>query len=125
MTHCRHAADLFDNLVSAYDERFRDGQANRLGSDQVDNEIEFGGLLKRNVRGLGATEDFVDEIGGATPQVRLTWSIGHQTSRFDVLPSALDGRQSRSHCQDVDPKRIRARKRVLDYIKRLRAAIES
>jgi hypothetical protein len=40
---------LFDHLVGAQQERFRDRQPQRLGGGQVDEEIEFGRLLDRKV----------------------------------------------------------------------------
>jgi len=42
-------ADLFDHLVGAQQERLRDGQAERLGGGQVDDQFEFGRLLDRKV----------------------------------------------------------------------------
>jgi hypothetical protein len=37
-------ARLFDNLVGAQQERFRDREAERLGGRQIDDEIELGRL---------------------------------------------------------------------------------
>jgi hypothetical protein len=58
-------APLFDDLVGAQQESFRDLQAQRFGGGQVDDEIELGRLLDRNVRGLRPTQNLVDEIGAA------------------------------------------------------------
>src|SRR5262249_55758665 len=45
------ARSLFDHLVGAGEQRWRDGQAERLGGDQIDDEIELGRLLDRQVAG--------------------------------------------------------------------------
>src|SRR2546421_1654230 len=44
----------------------------------------------------------VDILGGAPVQVRAVWSIGHQTSRFNVLPKSPRRRQSRAERQAAD-----------------------
>ena len=61
-------------------------EAERLGGVQVDDEIELGRLLDRDVGRLRPAQNLVDIVGGAPEQVREVWSIGHQTARFDVLP---------------------------------------
>src|ERR1700674_3678301 len=77
-------ASLFYDLVDAQKERLGDGQAERLGGRQIDDEIEFGRLLDRDVGRLRPAQNLVDIVGGAPEQVREVWPIGHQTSRFDV-----------------------------------------
>ena len=47
---------LFDHLVGAADQRQRNGEAERLGSLQVDDQLDFGGLLDRQVGRLLAFE---------------------------------------------------------------------
>ena len=66
------------------------------------DEIEFGGLLDRDVSRLRPAQNLVDKFGGAPEKVRQICPIGHQTSRFDVLPKAVHCRQSRALRQDVD-----------------------
>src|SRR5215510_1974469 len=51
---------LFDDLISAKQERLRDRQAERLGGLEVDDQIKFRGLLHRQVSRLRALEDLVD-----------------------------------------------------------------
>ena len=41
-----------DHLVGAQQERFGNREAERLGGGQIDDEIEFGRLLDRNVARL-------------------------------------------------------------------------
>jgi hypothetical protein len=42
-----------DYLVGAREQRWRHGDAERLGSPKIDNRREFGGLFDWNVAGLG------------------------------------------------------------------------
>ena len=52
--------DLLDHLVGGRQQRFRDGEAECLGSLEVDRELELGGLLNRQVARLFALEDAAD-----------------------------------------------------------------
>ena len=44
-----HRSSLLDHLVCGRQQRFRDGEAERLGGLEVDDEIEFGRLQHRQV----------------------------------------------------------------------------
>src|ERR1700730_17946121 len=55
----------FDYLVSAQQERFRYLEAERLGGREIDDEIELGRLLDRDVARLRPAENFVDIVSGA------------------------------------------------------------
>jgi hypothetical protein len=87
-------ASLFYDLVGAQKERLGDGQAGRLGGGQVDDEIELGRLLDREVGGIRTTQNLVDMVSRAPEQVREVWSIGHETSSLDVLPKSVHRRQA-------------------------------
>ena len=104
--------------------RRRNVEAERLGGREIDDEIEFGRLLDRDVGGLRAAQNLVDIVGGAPEQVREVRSIGHQTSRFDVLPKAVHRRQSRGQRQGVDANAVGVHERVDTDIKCIRAALE-
>ena len=60
---------LLDHLVSASEYRLRDRQPGRFRGLEVDDKLEFGGLLHRQVTGLGSLQDAVDVIGGAPERV--------------------------------------------------------
>jgi hypothetical protein len=47
----------FDDLVGACKNRLRDCQAERVGGVQIDDQLEFGRLLDRQIGGFGAVED--------------------------------------------------------------------
>src|SRR5882672_5674736 len=48
----------FDDLVGAGEDRWRDGEAERLGGLEIDHQLEGRRLLDREIGGLGALEDF-------------------------------------------------------------------
>jgi hypothetical protein len=50
------------------------GEAEHLRRLEVDDQLEGGGLLHRQVGGLGALEDLVD-IGGATVQLATVFPV--------------------------------------------------
>ena len=73
----------------------RHGETERLCSRQIDDEIELGWLLDREVAGLRSAQNFIDIVASAPEQVREVCTIGHQPSRFDELSVAGHCRQSR------------------------------
>src|SRR5215470_3213535 len=71
---------LLDHLISAGQERRRNGQAERLGSLEVDHQLEFPRLLHRQVARLSALQNSVDIDGGTPPYMRAIWTIAQQAS---------------------------------------------
>jgi hypothetical protein len=57
---CGGEPSLFDHLVGCLQEWLRDGEAKRLRSLEIDDQLEFGRLLDRQVTGLGTFEDTID-----------------------------------------------------------------
>ena len=51
---------LFDHLIGALQERLRDGEAERLGGLEIDDQLEFRRWLDRQIAGLGALENTID-----------------------------------------------------------------
>src|SRR5262245_1785144 len=80
---------LFDNLVGTSKQRCGNCEPERFSRDQVINLVKFGRLLDRNVGRYRSAQDLVDGAGGASEQVRVVCSIGHQTRRFDVVSSPM------------------------------------
>jgi hypothetical protein len=60
-----YCLSLFDHLVGAGEQRRGEGEGERPCRLQVDQELKLGGLINRNVTGLGTFEDFVHVIGHA------------------------------------------------------------
>src|SRR5262245_38959691 len=118
------AARSFDHLVGAREHRGRDFKAERLGRDQVHDEIELDQLLDRDVGRLRPAQNLVDKIGGTAKTIREIWSIRHKAASLNVLPKRAHRRQSRAECQGVDAKPIDEQERIGTDIKRLCAALE-
>ena len=114
----------FNHLVGAQQERLRDRQAKRLGGIQIDDEIEFGRLLDRDVAWLGPSQNLVNIVCGTAEQVEEVWSIRHQTSRFDGRPIALYRRQARIARQGVDASLVGEQDRIDTDVKSFRAVLE-
>src|SRR5262249_57477082 len=53
-----------DHLVGAADQRQRNGKAEGLGSFQVDDQLDFGGLLDRQIGGFFSLWN----LGGVAPR---------------------------------------------------------
>src|SRR5262245_19720627 len=60
ITSSAMASPLFDDLVGTGEQRRRDFQAEGLGGVEVDDELEFGGRLDRQIAGLFSAQDSVD-----------------------------------------------------------------
>ena len=58
-----------DHLVRPRQHVRRNRQADLLGSLQVDDQLELRGLLHREIGGLGAFEDFINEGCRAPPVI--------------------------------------------------------
>jgi hypothetical protein len=59
-----------------------------LGGGEVDDEIELGRLLDRDVAWLRPAQNFVDQLGGAPEQIRASLPV----------PPVLPGERITQHC---------------------------
>src|SRR5262249_6224437 len=74
-----------DHLVGAGEECRWNGDAERPGRLQVDDELEFGRLQDRQVGGLRALEDLTGVGADLAPHVQTIGPIAHQQARFGPL----------------------------------------
>jgi hypothetical protein len=66
-----------------------------LGRPEVDHQIEHRRLLDRQIAGLRAVEDLVDQYGDAIGQPgRDHWPVRHQGSRYGERPALRHRRRS-------------------------------
>jgi hypothetical protein len=82
-----------NHLIRPLQERRRDRQTERLGGLEVDEELELGGLLYREVGGPDAFEDLVDVQGSLPEHVIKIRAVRHEGARMGVLREAADGRK--------------------------------
>ena len=66
-----------------------DRQAERLGGLEVDHQLKLGGLLDRQVTGLGALEDLVDVPSGVTRELPEVGAVGDQSPSFNERPRLI------------------------------------
>src|SRR6266852_4759497 len=88
-------AYLSDHLVRQEQERRRDGDPERLGGLQVDDELKLHGLLHGQVGRLGAPENLVDVDGQAPEELRQVRAIRHKA------PGLCEGLERRDRGQMV------------------------
>src|SRR5215510_8344868 len=76
---------LLEHLIRQDEERRGKGDPERLGCLEVEDQLEFHGLLYREVRWLGPLQDFVHVDGNTPDGLNAVWPIGHQPPSFHIL----------------------------------------
>ena len=71
-------ASLFDHLVGAGEQGWWNGEAERLRSLEIDDQLEFGWLLDRQVARLGAFQNFIHIRRGKAVTVNYSWAVADQ-----------------------------------------------
>src|SRR6266511_3519587 len=81
---------LLDHLVGAAEQRERHREAERLGRLHVDDQLDFRGLLDRQVSRLLALEDAADIDAGLVIRIGKIGSVAHQAACLGERPK-LEG----------------------------------
>src|SRR5262245_38334438 len=79
---------LFDHCVGASGEHWRDLEPECLGSFEVNDQVEFGGLFDGKISGAHSIENAPHIVAGASEHGRVIRSIGHQAASLHKLPCA-------------------------------------
>src|SRR6516162_3397652 len=83
-------AHSLDHLVGNREQRWRNGEAERLRSLEIDDQFELCRLHHRKVGRFGTLENPADIYAGLAIGVRKVRSIAHQTTACGVLPQIVD-----------------------------------
>src|SRR6516162_10934973 len=114
----------FDHLVGAQQERLRNGQAECLGGREIDDKLESGWLLDRNITGLCATQNLVDQLGRAPELIRVVWAVGHETARLNKRAGIEHRRQSRAERKRHDASTVGVNECIAHDVKCVRLCLE-
>src|SRR5260221_13764454 len=94
--------ELLDHLVGAAEDRRRNGEAERLGGVQIDDQFENGRLLDRQVGGPGALEDRSGINADLSIGRRKARAIADQAAGRSVFTDPIDRRNGMACCQRHD-----------------------
>src|SRR5215468_6489242 len=90
---------LLYRLIGAQQDRLRDTDPQRLGSLEVDGELELARLLDRKFRRFGTLQQPCDLISGKGVEVRKRDAITGKAAGFDHVPPLANRRDSRRSAQ--------------------------
>ena len=79
-----------NHLIRPRQQRRRDREAEGLGGLEVDSEPECRRLLNRNIPGLGAAKDPVNELGGQARGDLAIPPVGHETLSANFVQADVD-----------------------------------
>src|SRR5690242_3246566 len=95
----RHSLVLFDDLVGAVENRWRNREAECLSGLKIDDQLKLGRLLDGQIGWPGALEDPSDVDAALAKDSRLARSIADQAAGGDVCAVGIDGRNDMACCQ--------------------------
>jgi hypothetical protein len=96
MRACPSASSIVDINIAirrgGHEQLVRHRKAERLGSIEIDEQLELGGLHHRQVRRLLALENAAGIDADLTPQIRIAVAVARQTASGDEFEHVIDGR---------------------------------
>src|SRR5262245_3670151 len=101
-----------DHFIRTQQECFCNLQSERLGGCRIDDKVELGWLLDRQVCRLRTSQYFVDILGRAPKQIWEVRSVRHQSPCFDVLAEPKHCRQPRAKHQSSNAPPICGEQRI-------------
>src|ERR1051325_4630983 len=110
---------LFDNPIRPEQQRRRDGEAERLGGLEVDDELELRRLLDGEISGLCAFENFSNVTGDAVQLIEKVRAIRHQAASLHMQSIRIYGRQSTLDSEVRNPLSLVDEHRIADDIESL------
>src|SRR4051794_4733346 len=81
----KHLPRLFDHRVGTCEQCGRRFEAERLGSLEVDHEIEPRGLFDRQVTRIYAAEDLLHKIGCSHVELALGWAVTSKARELGIF----------------------------------------
>src|SRR5262249_4814013 len=106
------AASLVNQLVGAFEHCRWDSQTELFGSLQVDNELEFGGLLDWNIARLRTLKNHTHIVGCTSLEGGKTWPVRNQSATVHKFPCLVDRSQVTFRGEIYDPLTVFACKRI-------------
>src|ERR1044071_1448863 len=90
---CRlpHGCCLFDDSICFRQHFVGDGEADLLGSFEIDDKLEFGGLLHRQIGGLCTFQDSIDIACRTSKQIVVVRAVVHEAPFFNVFRPGVSG----------------------------------
>lgn len=91
ITRCSKFARLLDHFVGRAEQRERERKAERFGCLEIDRQLDFAGLLDRQIGGLLAFENPTSVDAGLAIRVGETGSVAHQPTGRNGFAPWVDG----------------------------------
>src|SRR5215475_636478 len=82
----------FDYFIRSIQQRLRNRETDLLRRLEIDHQLEFRGLLDRQIGGLGSLENFVHVICGASVAVCKVPAVGHEAAGLYSFSAAVHRR---------------------------------